>query len=628
MTRRSDILNKLPTLVLWGAILAILYVASLYSYHLFHVAVEVFISVVGFSIFMMTYNTRQFSRNGLLNVFGAGFLSVALLNLLHSLAYEGMGLFPEPSTNQAAQFWLATRFIHVFTLLLGLIFINREFKFSRLLVAYGTMTLLLLASIFAGVFPTAYLEGVGLTPFKIVSEYVISAIFLGTIGLFIARRKQLDRKVLFLLVGASAAAVVSEMLFTLYLDVYDLFNLLGHYLYLISFYLVYKAVIETGLRHPYALLFRELKQSEESLRRSEGLLRSVIGNASVILLTTDEQGIITLLDGRELPEVNIQPKEAIGRSVNQVSNLPATHEDVHRALNGETFAADVPLSEGATFYTSYSPLRNDAGRVMGMIAVATDVTERRQAEEMSRRVAQAARVREAEEAERRRLARELHDQVGGNLAALSMSVGVVKRMLSRTVKHINPEEALEALNAELDNSLELVQQTSQSVRAVMTDLRPTALDESGLLAAIRWYGERLGARTGLAVVVQGDDLDPRPEASVETELFRITQEALSNIVKHARASRVAINLEQQGGMLVITIADDGVGFDPQAAPQASERGGWGLGTMGERAEALGGHLQINSQPGQGTQIVVWVPYVAQQNAQVAEPMTKRTVKAS
>ncbi len=614
MTRRTTIANKLPSVLLWGAILAVLYATSLYSYLLFHVAVEVFIVVVAFSVFVMVYNTRRFDNSALLNVLGAGFFSVAMLDFFHTLAYKGMGIFTGYDANLPTQLWVALRYVHSLTMLAALLLMGKQVRFRWLMAISGGISLLLLVAIFSRVFPTAYIEGVGLTPFKIISEYAVAAIYLCVIGLLFAKKQQFDPKVFQLLVAASAGAIVTGMFFTLYFSVYDVFNKLGHYLNLISFYLVYKAVLDTGLRRPYALLFRELKQSEESLRRSEGLLRSVFGNASVILMATDRQGVITLLDGKELPDLGIRPKDAIGRPVDEVAHLPVSCEDVQRALAGETFAIEKPLGEGTVFYSSFSPLRDGAGQVIGMIAVATDITERRQAEEMSRRVAQAARVREAEEAERRRLARELHDQVGGNLGALSMSVGVVKALLPQMLKHANPEEALEILSAQLDSSLELVQQTSQSIRSVMADLRPAVLDEFGLAAALRWYGERLAARTELIVQVEGDDLQPRPEASVETELFRITQEALSNVVKHASASRVTISLTHEDGMLSLVIADDGVGFDPAQLPEATEHGGWGLGTMVERAEAAGGHLTVESQPGKGTQLSVRLPWPAHQDA--------------
>jgi len=137
---------------------------------------------------------------------------------------------------------------------------------------------------------------------------------------------------------------------------------------------------------------------------------------------------------------------------------------------------------------------------------------------------------------------------------------------------------------------------------MMGELRPAVLDDYGLLAALHWYGQRFSQRTGLAVAVQGEELAPRLPSATETALFRIAQEALTNAAKHAQASQVTVTLEPVNGGARLTIADDGVGFDPATRRQA----GWGLMTMRERAEAVGAHLRVESAPGKGTQVVVEV----------------------
>ena len=145
-----------------------------------------------------------------------------------------------------------------------------------------------------------------------------------------------------------------------------------------------------------------------------------------------------------------------------------------------------------------------------------------------------------------------------------------------------------------------------SIRDLMANLRPPVLDDYGLLAALRWYGEQVTARTGLPVEVWGQEQMPRLSFVAETALFRIAQEALTNVGKHARATHVTVTLEEVPEGLRLTVADDGSGFDPAALPQRRERSGWGLITMRERAEALGGRLRVDSRPGEGTRIVVEV----------------------
>ena len=125
-------------------------------------------------------------------------------------------------------------------------------------------------------------------------------------------------------------------------------------------------------------------------------------------------------------------------------------------------------------------------------------------------------------------------------------------------------------------------------------------------AAARWYGDQLNSRTGIDVIVEGEDIDPRLPPSVETSLFRIIQEALTNVVKHAQVSCVIVEIEPTDEALRVTVADEGTGFDSSQPSGHQERLGWGLMTMAERAEAMGARFNVNSRPGHGTQITVEV----------------------
>lgn len=207
----------------------------------------------------------------------------------------------------------------------------------------------------------------------------------------------------------------------------------------------------------------------------------------------------------------------------------------------------------------------------------------------------AARLAEAEEAERRRLARELHDQVGQTLTALGLNLNMVRSQLA--------PDAVAFVRARLDDSVSLVEQTTERVRGVMADLRPPVLDDYGLLAALCWYGAQFSTRTGIAVAVQGTESMARLATPVESALFRIAQEALTNVAKHAQATQVRVSLELDE-IVRLVVADDGVGFDP--ARRSVERDSWGLLSVIERAESVGGHCRIESQPGQGARIIVEV----------------------
>jgi signal transduction histidine kinase len=243
-----------------------LYLLSRLNYLLFHSSVEVFSIVITFAIFAIAWNARRMMDCGYLLFIGIACLFVGGVDLLHTLAYNGMGVFPEYGANLATQLWIATRYMLSFSFLAAVFFVNRKFRPKLVIAGYAVVTALLFGSIFYwGNFPIAFTDGVGLTPFKVASEYVISLILLLSIGLLIRKRVEFSGKVVKLMAAAMAVAIAAEMAFTLYTDVYGVANMIGHLLTVVSFYLIYKALIETGLTKPYDLLFRNLKKNETAL---------------------------------------------------------------------------------------------------------------------------------------------------------------------------------------------------------------------------------------------------------------------------------------------------------------------------------------------------------------------------
>jgi two-component system sensor histidine kinase UhpB len=189
--------------------------------------------------------------------------------------------------------------------------------------------------------------------------------------------------------------------------------------------------------------------------------------------------------------------------------------------------------------------------------------------------------------------------VGQNLTILGINLNIIKAQL--------PNNSPTEVSIRLDDSLELVEQTTERIRDVMANLRPPVLDDYGLVAALRWYGDQFAKRTGVPVSIYGKEPAPRLTAQVENALFRIAQEALTNVAKHAQASHAEITLDLSNNGLQLTIADDGIGFAPEHLAEHKDFQGWGLLTMNERSEAIGGSCQIKSNPLKGTQVIVEVP---------------------
>lgn len=249
---------------------------------------------------------------------------------------------------------------------------------------------------------------------------------------------------------------------------------------------------------------------------------------------------------------------------------------------------------------------DEAGDEHQIQTILIDVTDRNQlqaelAAERNRLRALTERLAEVQERERQRLAQELHDQVGQNLTALSFTLSAARIQLPHS-----PE--LDTIQRHLDDSLALVEQIAELTRNLMAELRPPMLDDYGLVDSLDWYAEQFTARTGLPVEFSENVSNIRLAAAVETALFRVTQEALTNVAKHAQANQLTINLTQNDTRTRLVIADDGLGFNPHEIADESKPGPHlGLLNMAERILAVGGRCHIQSAPGQGTQVIVEVP---------------------
>jgi len=244
------------------------------------------------------------------------------------------------------------------------------------------------------------------------------------------------------------------------------------------------------------------------------------------------------------------------------------------------------------------------GRIKGLFGTIQDVTERVLAEQTLKAQSEqlrilSAKLSEAQEVERKRIARELHDQVGQNLTVIGINLNILRSAIAKetlTAHH----------NSLLDDSMLLVEHTSEFTRSLMADLRPPDMDDYGLLASIQWYSKRFSMRTGIKVIISGIEIHSRPHASIENNLFRIVQEALTNVRKHSRAKKVRIKIDIADQKFRMRITDDGVGFDKRALYTTPGQG-LGLMNMAERTESMGGHFSIKSKEGKGTEIDVEVP---------------------
>ena len=197
---------------------------------------------------------------------GSPFFFIALIDLLHTLAYNGMNVFTGfTGSNLATQLWISARYLQAISMFLAIFFITRRLNYIIQIICYFIVTAIIILSIFYWkIFPVSYIEGEGLTTFKIASEYIYLFILAGMSIFFLYfYRKEFNKTIFSLIISSMVLAIASELSFTLYSSMFGLFNQLGHFFKLISFFLLYKAIIETGFSQPIDLLFFKLKQERK-----------------------------------------------------------------------------------------------------------------------------------------------------------------------------------------------------------------------------------------------------------------------------------------------------------------------------------------------------------------------------
>ncbi|RJR29911.1 MAG: GAF domain-containing protein [Desulfobacteraceae bacterium] len=256
---------RYKALLLWAAPLPFLYLISRYNYNLFHGIVDGASIVIAASVFMIIWTARRLLDNDYLLFVGISFLFFSFLDLLHVVGNKDMGVFPEYG-NLGPALYIASRYVLSISLLIAPFFLTRKLNSGLAFASYSLVTSFILLSIFHWkIFPACIVEGVGLTRFKVVSDYIICLIFLGAIVLMLLNRRSFDSRVLWTLFSSLMLFIATGIAFTLYADPFGITNAVGHFFQIASFYLVYLAIIENSLTRPQNILYRRLKQSEEKL---------------------------------------------------------------------------------------------------------------------------------------------------------------------------------------------------------------------------------------------------------------------------------------------------------------------------------------------------------------------------
>ena len=372
-------------------------------------------------------------------------------------------------------------------------------------------------------------------------------------------------------------------------------------------------------RHATEKKFKE--RAARIFEESEKRYQQLVDNISEGFVIQDKNGIITSANERFLGMIGYRRREVIGRPINEfLGEGWLKREDEPGVREEEDRWRSVELAwkrkDGKRIYTilSRKPIHDAKGRFEGSMSVLTDITDRREVELELRRSQEELRslshhIQSVREKESKRIAGEIHDVLGQQLTALKID-------LSWLSGRVGPfEESGREIRDKIGAMSDLVDITIQSVQKISAELRPVLLDDLGLGPAIEWLTQDFENRTKIKcrLRLSCDEIDLDPDRS--TSVFRISQEALTNVVRHAKATAIDISLGEQNGALVLRISDNGKGIKENEIYAPSS-----LGLMGmrERLRPFGGKLEISGIPEKGTALTVTLPLEKRRKRKIRE----------
>ncbi|MBR7798847.1 MASE3 domain-containing protein [Undibacterium fentianense] len=596
-----------------------------------HTALETATIIIFASVFIVCWNAFGELRKRSSLILAVTFLCAAIFGFFHIISFQGMPGFTEPiDMHKSLSFWLLSRSLITFTLL-GLVIHTADIDvpnhFAQLsiylgLLATAAVTLLVFQA--PEILPITYLKDIGQTSFKVHCEIVLvvtnsitaflfyQQVF-ATKNLSVEGHLKIKRSLLFF---AAAMMAVSETYFSLYRLPDELFVAIGHAFQVFAALAIYRGMVGINIHAPYSSLIestQHLQSAADELRIHKQRLTGVIETAMDGILTIDDQHKIILVNPAAASIFGYTVNDLLGSSIEVV--IPMRHRHVHghhvnqfgergttRRKMGSSFDDYYVTglhANGSEFpiEASISSLIENNKRFFTVIF--RDISERKLAKEkMAQYHSELSQLSSAlqsiREEERKHIARELHDDLGQLLAALRMDLSLLQR-----------EQNLSDRSRRTLTSMDQLLLTSiTTLRRIATDLRPRALDEGGLFFALQTLQKEFSQRHGVHCDLIADEEQLILDDEKSTAIYRIIQESLTNVARHAKASHVNIQFSRSHDVLSFIIQDDGRGIEEGAMNKTRS---FGLVGMRERIKAMQGEFKVQSEVGKGTQIQIQIP---------------------
>ncbi|MGE5466865.1 MAG: MASE3 domain-containing protein [Ignavibacteria bacterium] len=604
----------------FGLILLAIQLTNHYGYLLFHSLIELFSVCIAVAISIIAINCWHLIRNQYVLVLGVAYFFVGLLDVLHTLSYKSMPIFVDYDY-YAPQFWIAARYLESFSMLAGFLFLGsrRRLNPTAVVGVFALVTAAAIASILQfRNFPVCFVAGYGLTPFKILSEYAVCGILLVCVVLLYRRRRLFDARVYSLIQWSALLMIVSELCFTLYQSdaMSDAFNEFGHLFKAARFFLIYKALVVTGLRDPLALLFRDLKRGEDNLLEAQQLAQ--LGSWEWDLETdrwnwTAEIYHLFRIGNDAAPSLELL-LDALP---------PPAREGLRAALgqcarNGTSFELMLTIA-GPGGHERYAQMRGralrDGGNITCLMGTILDVTKQQRLLNALTRAKEAADA--ASVAKSAFLANMSHE-IRTPLNAVLGFARIGARDSQEASSRLNFGRIMDSgahligvINAILDYA---------KMEAGKFAVEPRPFQPAAVIANARSFVLELAQQKGLECSVAADRL-PEWLLGDPLRLQQILVNLLANAVKFTAEGHVRLRVTRVGDVTRYCVEDSGIGmeacevarlFKPfEQADNSTTRnyGGTGLGLAISQslARLMGGEITVESAPGRGSAFTLTLP---------------------
>ena len=640
------------------------YLLSLYNYLLFHTLIEFTGIIIAFTIFVIGWSTRKYSGNNMIIILAAGYLAVGGIDMLHTITYSGMEIFPGLNSNPTTQFWISARYLEAAAFLLAASFLAKPVivRPNGFLLGFVVAGMLLAYAVFTGYFPDCYLEGQGLTTFKIASEYTISAILIAGGILFWKKREHLEKNILNILLFAGAFTVMSEISFTLYEDVYGFLNYQGHIFKLISIGLIFNALAYQSFTNPFRFLFREAAEANKKLSDNERKFRDLVEQSPDWIWETDLNGNFVYSNPRAKELTGYSLEDILGNSL--FSFMVPDEAGKQLEYLADIAARRIPFcqKEGTIlhknghpliFESNGRPVLNEQGQLKGYRGISRDITERKRTE--NELIQAKEKAEQANLAKSRFLSRMSHEIRNPMNVILGSTDILASTDLSPTQKEWtdmvrdSAESLLGMINDVLDYS---------EVEAGKLTLKKSKFDIKREVETAVSLLDDQAREKNLQLSFKSEGNIPRTLIGDPDRLQQVVSKVVANAIKFTEKGKVTVTLkpaetkmyrvknnrrEGDQGVFPITISiqDEGIGISPERVDalfqgfyhengniyNESEGPGLGLALSKNIVELMGGTMRVKSTLNKGSTVYSTIPFTLPDDAEnlSKEPKTEKAV---